>query len=181
MRLPEATLPDASTDGDLAFTPSFEAFYRREFPVLVDLAYATSGSRLAAEDLVQEAMIAASRNWQRISRLDRPGAWVRRVVLNLSTSLYRRRLAEVRALARLAWLRGEPPALLDAESTDFWKALRCLPKRQVQAVALHYLDGYSIKEMAEVMGCAENTVKVHLHRARRALSAELGLEENCDV
>jgi RNA polymerase sigma-70 factor (ECF subfamily) len=172
-----ALVADRHVD-DVVVPPAFDSFYRLEFPRLVDLAYALSGSRMAAEDLVQEAMIAAHRDWARVGVLDKPGAWVRRVVLNLSASHYYRRLAEIRALRRLAWLRGEPPAQLDPDSAEFWNTLRKLPKRQTEAVALHYLDGYSVTEIAEVMGCAESTVKVHLHRARKSLSLLLSLEED---
>ena len=54
--------------------------------------------------------------------------------------------------------------MLSAEAGEFWHAVRRLPKRQAQAVALHYLEDASVAEIAAIMGCAENTVKVHLHR-----------------
>lgn len=155
----------------------FGQFYAREFPKLVSLAYAMSGSRMAAEDLVQEGMIIAFRNWETVGSLDRPGAWVRRVVLNRSASAFHRKKAEARAILRLAPLRGEPPASLSQETAEFWRAVRRLPKRQSQAVALHYLDGMTIAEIAEVMDCAPGTVKVHLHRGRKALAQELNIEE----
>lgn len=156
----------------------FDQFYAREFPKMVTIAYALSGGRMAAEDLAQEAMIAAYRRWPEVGRLERPGGWARRVVLNLAASAYRRRKAEARALLRLAPLRGEPPAELSAESGEFWRAVRHLPKRQAQAVTLHYLEGASVAEIAEVLGCAESTVKVHLHRGRQALAKRLRVEES---
>lgn len=149
---------------------SFEDFYNREFPKMVRLAYARSGSRLAAEDLAQDAMLAAHRQWDVVGLLDRPGAWVRRVVLNRSTSWYHRRRAEVRAIARLAPVRGAPPSRLDAESDHIWGAVRQLPRRQVEAVALFYLDDMTVVEVATVMDCAPNTVKAHLHQARQTLA-----------
>ena len=155
----------------------FDRFYAREFPKMVTIAYALSGGRMAAEDLAQEAMIAAYRRWPEVGALERPGGWARRVVLNLAASAYHRRKAEARALLRLAPLRGEPPAELSAESREFWQAVRRLPKRQAQAVALHYLEGAPVAEIAAIMECAENTVKVHLHRGRQALAAWLGAEE----
>jgi DNA-directed RNA polymerase specialized sigma24 family protein len=79
---------------------TFEDFYLREYIAVVGLAYALSGSRWGAEDLAQEAFLAAHRDWARISTYDRPGAWVRRVVANLSVSGFRRRVAEAKALAR---------------------------------------------------------------------------------
>ena len=162
---------------ELRGVEDFDSFYRREFPRMVDLAYALSGSRLAAEDLVQDAMMVAHADWDRVGRLDRPGAWVRRVVVNRAASHYQRRKAEFRALARLAPLRGTPPARLEAEAREFWQQVRGLPKRQAQALALHYLDELSVAEIAVVLECAAGTVKVHLHRGRKALAAALSIEE----
>ena len=149
---------------------SFDAFYVKEFPRMVDLAYALSGSRLAAEDLAQDAMISAHSDWSRVGGLDRPGAWVRRVVINKSASLFHRRKAELKAIARLAPIRGAPPAKLDSESEHIWGEVRRLPKRQAEAIALHYVGGLSVAESAEVMSCTENTVKAHLHQARMSLA-----------
>jgi RNA polymerase sigma-70 factor (ECF subfamily) len=155
---------------------AFDRFYAREFPNMVNVAYALSGSRMAAEDLAQEAMVVAYRRWPEVGGLERPGGWVRRVVLNLAASGYQRRKAEARALLRLAPLRGEPPAVLSTEAGEFWHAVRRLSKRQAQAVTLYYLEDASVAEIAAIMDCAENTVKVHLHRGRQALAARLGAE-----
>jgi RNA polymerase sigma-70 factor (ECF subfamily) len=157
---------------------AFDNFYTREFPRVVDLAYALSGSRIASEDLAQEAMIAAHKDWERVGVLDRPGAWVRRVVTNKSVSFYHRRRAEIRALARLGPFRGTPPEKLDVEARDVWRTVRKLPTRQAQAIALFYLDELTVAETAEVMGCAENTVKVHLHQARKTLATRFNAEED---
>ncbi|MGH8944760.1 MAG: sigma-70 family RNA polymerase sigma factor [Acidimicrobiia bacterium] len=161
---------------DFRIPRSFDAFYVEEFPRMVNIAYALSGSRLAAEDLAQDAMVAAHRQWDRVGTMDRPGAWTRRVVINKAASHHQRRRAELKALARLGPLRGTPPAQLDAESEHVWSEVRRLPKRQAQAVALFYLDDLSIRDIAEVMDCAESTVKVHLHQARRSLAERLQTE-----
>jgi len=62
---------------------SFEDFYARDFKPVVALAYALSGNRASAEDLAQEAFLAAHRRWDKVGRLVRRDAWVRRVVANL--------------------------------------------------------------------------------------------------
>ena len=85
----------------------FDDFYLTEYAGVVGLAYALSGSRWAAEDLAQEAFLAAHRSWDRIARYDQPGAWVRRVVANLAVSAFRRRVAEAKALARVALQRTQ--------------------------------------------------------------------------
>lgn len=106
---------------------------------------------------------------------DDPAAWVRRVCVNRSVSLIRRRASEARALARLVTRRVLPDEL-PADSDAFWSAVRRLPRRQAQVVALYYLGDRPVAEIATVLGCAEGTVKAHLHRARRSLAVELGCE-----
>lgn len=155
----------------------FDSFYAREFPRMVNIAHAMSGSRMAAEDLAQEAMLAAYRRWPEVGALERPGGWVRRVLLRRSASAFHRRKTEARALLRLAPLRGAPPARLGSEAEEFWGAVRRLPGRQAEAVILHYLEQLSVAEIAAVMDCAPNTVKVHLHRGRKTLAERLNAED----
>jgi RNA polymerase sigma factor (sigma-70 family) len=156
---------------------TFEDFYRREYMSVVGLAYALSGSRSGAEDLAQEAFLAAHRNWERIVGYERPGAWVRRVVANLSVSAFRRRIAEAKALARAAL--GEPTELRDlgAADPDFWTAVRALPRRQAQVVALFYLEDLPISDVAETLDMTPGTVKRHLHRGRQTLARRLRIPE----
>lgn len=166
-------------DPSVATTPeAFEDFYMREYPAVVGLAYALSGSRWGAEDLAQEAFLAAHREWDRISAYERPGAWVRRVVANLSVSAFRRRMAEAKALARLPFGQAAPVPDLAAGDPEFWAAIRALPRRQSQVVALYYLEDRSVAEVAEILDVTLGTVKRHLYNGRRALAARLGLEED---
>lgn len=139
------------------------------------LAYVLSGSRSAAEELAQDAFFAAHRSWDRIAAYDDPGAWVRRVCVNRAVSAVRRRVSEARAMTRLGARRVLPDEL-PADSAAFWRAVRRLPTRQAQVVALHYLEDRSVADVASLLGCAEGTVKVHLHRARQALADDLRCE-----
>lgn len=154
---------------------TFEAFYERELKSVIGLAYALSGSRAAAEDLAQDAFLAAHRSWDRIGRYDKPEAWVRRVVANMSVSLFRRKVREARAIARMDVPGAVLPGL-PTEDEEFWKAVRALPKRQSQAIALYYLEDLSIAEIAEILDCAQGTVKAHLFKGRTRLASRLGLE-----
>lgn len=155
----------------------FEDFYRREFPAVLGLAAALSGSRWAAEDLAQEAFLAAHRDWQRIGSYERPGAWVRRVVANLAVSSFRRRTVEARALARIAF--GDRSSVVDpmAGDPEFWGAVRALPRRQAQVVALHYLEDLPVSEVAEILDISPGSVKRHLHEGRRTLARRLHEDE----
>ena len=105
---------------------------------------------------------------------------MRRVAANLATSTVRRRLIEARALARF-WARAEPSLVeLPASQADFWRAVRSLPRRQAQVVALHYLEDLSVMEVARVLGCAEGTVKAQLHNGRETLARRLTLSAEAE-
>ena len=155
----------------------FDVFYQREFRAVVGLAYALSGSRLAAEDLAQEAFMTAHQHWEKVGRYESPGAWVRRVVSNKSVSLYRRKAAEARALARVTLDRQLPLPELGVDDAEFWQTVRSLPRRQAQAIALYYLEDRPVAEVAAILGCTESTAKVHLHKGRKNLADRLGVAE----
>ena len=156
----------------------FDAFFVRERPAVIRLAYALSGNRWVAEDLAQDAFLAAHRGWARICTYDDPGAWVRRVVVNLAISAFRRRVSETKALARLAFVHPTTVDALPAESAEFWTAVRALPRRRAQVVALFYLEDRSVGEIAEILRIAPGTVKKSLYDGRAELARRLGLEED---
>ena len=168
---------EATSPRILGSLASFEDFYATEYSAVVGLAYGLSGSRWVAEDLAQEAFLAAHRDWDRIAAYEQPASWVRRVVANKSVSAFRRRLAEAKALGRVALGRQSAVAELSAEDVEFWRAVRALPRRQAQVVALHYLEDRPVADIAESLGIATGTVKKHLHDGRRELARRLELEE----
>lgn len=144
---------------------------------MVGLAYALSGNASGAEDIAQEAFLAAHRRWDRVSELEAPGAWVRRVVANISVSWFRRKTSEARAMTRLgARLPSRVEEIAGADA-EFGVALRALPRRQAQALALHYLEDMPVAEIAHVLEIAEGTVKALLHKGRASLARKLDAEE----
>jgi RNA polymerase sigma-70 factor (ECF subfamily) len=155
---------------------TFERIYGVEYRPLVLLAFSLTGNRAVAEDLVQEALLRLHKRWGQVVTYDRPGAWLRRVVLHLACSRARRVAAEARALARLGRERPPEPALPD-DVSEFWAAVRRLPRRQAQVLALYYGEDRSVAEVAGILGCAEGTVRAHLHQGRQALAARLGVED----
>jgi RNA polymerase sigma-70 factor (ECF subfamily) len=170
--------PPIATDRRVA-DDGFAAFARRERRPLVAFAWSLTGDFATAEDVAQEALEAAWHRWDRVGGYDKPGAWARRVVANRAAGRHRRSGRERRALAR--WAGGAVDAVeLSPDDDQFWHAVRGLPPRQAQAVALHYLEDRSIADIAAVLGCAEGTVKVHLHRGRLALARTLGLMDGED-
>ena len=157
------------------FAEPFAAFYRREYRGLVALAAAVSGSGSLAEDVAQEALLKAHQAWPKISSYDKPGAWVRRVTINIATNRRRRRASE----RRMAPIAGDRDRSVEIVLRDnaLWRAVAELPPRQRAAIALFYLEDRSIADIAEILDCAPNTAKAHLHQGRQALHARLDREE----
>lgn len=151
---------------------AFDLFYRRHFAGAVALAHALAGAR-AAEDIAQEAFWAAFKKWD---DLENPERWLWKVIANRSRSVLRRRYLEARLLPHA----GPEPQPGHAEKLpgldEFWDMVRTLPKRQAQVVALVYVEELSSVEAAEILGCSEATVRVHLHRAKKRLAERLDLE-----
>jgi RNA polymerase sigma-70 factor, ECF subfamily len=156
-------------------SPGFDDLYRREIVPLATLGAALTGSRESGADLAHEALLRAYRAWPEVSALDRPGAWVRRVLINLASDVRRRGGRERRALGRMA-SRQATASPIDVDDS-FWAAVRALPERQRAAVALHYVDDLSIDGIADVLGVTSGTVKASLFAARRSLAATLGAQE----
>ena len=158
----------AATAGGAALdaSPTFAAFFETEYPRVVTICRALVGG--AGEDVAQEAFVRAYLRWRTVQAMERPDAWVRRVAINLAYSRLRRVAAEMRAVTRMRLDREPQPK--DGDDDGFWEAVRALPPRQAQAIALHYADDLSVSDVAAVMHCADGTVKAHLHAARTALA-----------
>ncbi len=145
------------------------------YPRLVAAVALVSGSRPAAEDAVQEALLRAWERSERGEAIESLPAWVTTVSLNLARSGLRRVLAERRARARLD--RADPADLGDEDRIDLERALAALPRRQREAVVLRYYLGMDTREVAEALRIHEGTVKSTLFRARAAIARALGVPE----
>jgi RNA polymerase sigma-70 factor (ECF subfamily) len=156
-------------------TAEFDAFYGEQYQPLMRLAWALAGSKAVAEDLVQETMLRVYRHWSKVAGYDRPGAWARRVLLNLATSRGRRLTVEARGLARLGKPRDTTPP---PDDEDIWTLVRALPKREAQVVALFYLEDMTVDEIATLLESPAGTIKSLLHRARKSLAEQLGEVES---
>jgi len=158
----------------------FTALYEHEYRPLLRIAYGLTGSQGEAEELVQEAFVRCYQRWAKVEGYDNPGAWLRRVLLNLAASRGRRLAAEVRALTHLGARPSHHPAgpaEAGAGDEEFWAAVRRLPRRQAQAIVLYYGDDLPTDDVARVMCCAEGTVRALLHQARTGLAKVLDPEE----
>jgi RNA polymerase sigma-70 factor, ECF subfamily len=156
----------------VATSPSFESLYAHEYPTLVAMAIALSGSRPDGEDLVQDTMVRTFLHWKRVQNFPNPMAWCVKVLTNLCRDRWRRSRFEQRA-----WTLLGPPSSATAgpsvEHLAFWDAVRGLPKRWRMAMVLFYAGDRSISEVASILGVPEGTVRSDLSRARQALAKDL--------
>jgi len=161
--------------GTAARNEEFEAVYRELFPRAATLAYRLLGNRTAAEDVAAESLARAYAKWSKVAKLPYRDGWILRVALNLAIDATRRR--------PLALIAQEP---LDATEAAIVRlalvnALRSLPRRQRQAVALRYLSGFRETEVAEALGVSAGTASTHLRRGLDALRSRLGNDFREDV
>ena len=121
--------------------------------------------------------------WDRraqMSSVSSPEAWAYRVAINLANSHYRRRQAERRAVARTtADELGAPPDAADAVAVR--QAVARLPQRQRSAVVLRYFADLTVAQTAELMACAEGTVKSLTSQGLQALRGHLDIHDPDEV
>jgi RNA polymerase sigma-70 factor (ECF subfamily) len=134
------------------------------------------GDVARAEEITQDAFERCYLRWRRVSRLDRPGAWVRRVAINRAISVLRRDRNELGAMARLAGFGVASLRVTDtsvaptlSDESGVWAAVRALPRDQAAATALRYAADLGVAEIAATMHLSETAVKSLLHRARATL------------
>lgn len=159
----------------------FAALVETESRGLLAAVTAIVGDPHQAEEIVQDAFERCYRRWNRVSRLDRPGAWARRVAINRAISVSRRASSERRAMERAGSLdqvdagaMTDPLAALDDEGV--WASVRALPHDQAAAIALRYAADLAIDEIADTLHTTVPAVKSLLHRGRTALRAASAMQ-----
>jgi RNA polymerase sigma-70 factor (sigma-E family) len=150
----------------------FSDFVASRAPALLRTAWMLTGDAQLAEDLLQSALARAWPHWPRIGG-DRPEAYVRKVMVRLHGTWWRRRWnGELPTADMPETIVGDAYAAAD-ERAVLRSALLQLPKRQRLAVVLRYYDDLPEQEVAALMGCTVGTVKSQaakgLARLRTAL------------
>lgn len=156
----------------------FDAFVRARLHSLIRYAALLTGSRELAEDIVQEALIKAHLKWKRISVMERPEPYVKRMVTNVFLSSTRRRLLRTVELqaAHTEVAKGDRPPSHEQTTVDrdaLLAEISRLPRQQRAVLVLRFYEGLSDREIAEVLGCRAGTVRGYAFRALSALRIEL--------
>jgi len=160
----------------------FERFVLQHGRALGALARGLTTSGADAEDLLQEVLAKALERWERVEAAEAPYPYVRRMMVNASTSTWRRlhREQHPRSAEHVARDRGDEHALWGPpgegggeEALDERMAtvelLSRLPSRQRAVVVLRYLEDVPDPQIAELLGMSPGTVRSTALRALRSL------------
>jgi RNA polymerase sigma-70 factor (ECF subfamily) len=156
---------------------ALEALFRREWPRAYRAAYLVVHDAAAAEDIAQEAFLAAVRALDRFDRRRPFGPWMHRIVVNRAIDVARARALrrEVDAsAAETVEAPPDPPSLPVSET--LLAAVSRLGPEQRALVALRYLFEYTPGEIARVLDIPRGTVNSRLRRALDRLAEIVGEE-----
>jgi RNA polymerase sigma factor (sigma-70 family) len=160
--LAEATGVSASTD-----IPAFQSFLEANRATVYRFLTVAVGPR-DADDVFQETFLAALRAYRRVREPDKLDRWVLAIAS-------RKAIDHHRAAAKRPVPMDDPPEhpLHDPalEDTDepLWRAVRSLPPRQRVAVVHRHVLDRPYREIAELMGCSEQTARANVYQGTKRL------------
>jgi len=155
----EAALVRAAQRGS---SEAFAELFRRHWPRAHRAAWLVVHDATAAEDVAQEAFLAAVRALDRFDRRRPFGPWLHRIVVNRAIDY-----ARARELRREVGDAGvEPPVFdrPDAPGDDVVAALSALPPDQRAVIVMRHLLGFTPGEIAAALGLPRGTVNSRLRR-----------------
>ncbi len=173
----DAALVARAREGD---SEAFGTLVRRYLRPAYAVALARLGDPADAEDVCQDAFLAALERLESSRRPEGFGGWLLTIVRNRAVDFRRRRaVRETEPLERAASApaaQGDPER--EAERSErrgeLLEALRHLSELQREVVLLFDFEGWSHREIAGRLGISEGSARVHLHNGRRALRERLG-------
>ena len=164
---------DGTADAS-AEAAGFDAFFQAHYVRLARALYLMTGDTAEAEDLAQDAMVRVYERWDRVSTMDSPVGYLYRTALNLHRSALRR--ARVR-LRRGAAVNPVDPLGAAEDRGDIGRLLATLPEGQRAALILVEWVGMTAEEAGQALGIEAVSVRVRISRAKAALRASDGSEE----
>jgi RNA polymerase sigma-70 factor (sigma-E family) len=130
-----------------------------------------------AEEIVQDSFVAVHSRWRRLRDPDRALAYLRQTVVNRGRSALRHRGVVERHAAKerpVTTLPGADQVVMSDDRRDrVMQALRDLPARQREVLALRYYSELSEAEIADALGISRGAVKSHASRGAAALRVSL--------
>lgn len=140
-------------------------------------AYAFCGSYAEAEDIVQDVFLSLHTDPKKFNDDEHLKAWLIRVTINKCKNLRRSfRFSRTCSIDELE--RSDVICEMNTDGRELRRKIASLSRKYSEVIFLHYYEGYSIKEIAEMLGKNENTVGSLLRRGRTKLKVELEKEDD---
>ena len=146
--------------------------YRLHAREAMRLAFLITGDEAAAEDLAHDAFIKVSGRFGDLRDPSAFGPYLKRTVINLANSRFRRRKVERAYLESHGRPMSEPVGSVERDSIEreqMWRTLMRLPARQRAAIVLRFYEDLTEQQTADLMGCPVGTVKSLVSRGLDAL------------
>ena len=156
----------------------FAEFYAAAWGDCLRIVMVSVADRPLAEDLVAEAFTRTWASWQKVRGLAEPRAWVIRSAMNARVSWWRRHRLEVTLGSQDTMAATSQDLALDSSLVA---ALRRLPVRQREVIALRLLLDLDTSTTAEMLGMSASTVTTHLHRAIGALRRDIPARDDQEL
>jgi RNA polymerase sigma-70 factor (sigma-E family) len=152
---------------------TFDDWARSRLDGLLAFAIVLCCDRGIAEDTVQDVLIKILRRWDRISRVESPDAYARRMIVNQYLS-WRRKWARYVPVGDVRVQESRPDhADMYAERAALIGRLAALPPKQRAVIVLRYYADFSDEQIAQVLSCRPVTVRTQASRALKALRVQL--------
>jgi RNA polymerase sigma-70 factor (ECF subfamily) len=159
--------------------PEFEDLYREFLPRIYGYALAQLRNAAEAEDVTAQVFVKAYQAYGRFEpQAATPAAWLFRIARNAILDFHRRAGVRARVADEVGRSLGEgdDPAQVAEDKilfTNVLEAVRRLPERQREVIALRHRSDLGFLEIGRLMDCSEDAAKMLYHRALKALRSEL--------
>ena len=176
----EATAVAAANDGSEAASDRLGALFDAHHQRLYRLARRLSRSQDDARDLVQDTFLRAARAPASIPSAPHDEAWLVRVLVNLCRDRWRQASARHRleqTADRTLQQRPPDPEAAAVARSVVWRALSDIEPRRRAVIVMHEIEGMAVEAIAQMLRVTAVTVRWHLSRGRRQLSALIQREE----
>jgi RNA polymerase sigma factor (sigma-70 family) len=153
---------------------SYETLYRQYAKPMFNTSLRIVNNASDAEDVLQESFAAAFQHLDRFDYSSTFGAWLKRIVINNSINVLRRRKLVFIDMSENRVNEIEETEVLDEENIqlkveEIKKAMSLLPAGYRSVLSLFLFEGYDYEEIGEILNISASTVRTQYHRAKRKL------------
>ena len=153
----------------------FRDFVQSRWQQLLRTAYLLTGDHGRAEELLQTALVRTHRRWRQIERTDAPEVYVRKVLVNLHNTWWRRARRREDPVGTVPERADPGPDCYTTyeQRDELWQAVLALPPRMRAALVLRYFEDLPEAEVARILDCSLGSVKSQTSRGLDRLRAGL--------